>query len=802
MKISIPAFRGEMPKVSSRLLSEGFAENATNCRLLSGDLTPWKQPTSVVTLTPASVIRSVYKMQTLNGGNNVYLRSVDDVDWIKGAVAGDSLERIYFTGFRDDPSGSATPAKPKVTNFSMATGATIHTGQTSGNYPNNWLSIGVPAPDTAPEGESVPIYSGSSTTFSNGDSAGPSPGGLSMWTTNGTVTAGDSTMGGACIKLTDQADIHSASDPGGPAEQGESLSFDMQLTGEQKAFDIRFACDSLGEGPVLRLTTGKRQIITEPGAPDLYKQTAGSLSFGTATTWTAAPTFSSSVSIGGGGQNITGFDDMPATLLKDTNYSATLTISVDSENVYRVNFTIVSLSSDSFEFVVKGNFFGFRTDPVNTGVNAFIDNVVISNNLATDDATSTSYVYTWVNELGEEGPPSPASNVVQVSSGLTTTVTGINDPSGSQITEYGLTQGDGVTDFGTKRLYRAATDASGVTQFLFVTNINYGTTSFIDTTTTSVLGEAIESTDWLGPPTDGHSILALPNGITVMASKNEVYPSVQNRPHAYPRDYVLATDFDIVGMAALDTTVVVLTKSNPYLVLGSDPSSLSMSKLELPQGCVSKRSIASLAGFGVVYASPDGLVAINGNGVQLVTQNYFTREQWQALVPSSIFAKVHDDKYFFAYDTGSTKGIYIFDPKEGGTLTKVDLSGIGGFNNTITAGYSDPLTDTFYLVHSNDKLVTWNSSGTSLSYTWRSKVYQLPYAVNMLAGQIKGSTFGSGLTFNVVGDGSTYFTKNITASGEFVLGLPTFGTNELQIELVGTATVKTAEIAETMEELA
>src|SRR5687767_2406361 len=127
MKISIPAFRGEMPKVSSRLLSEGYAENATNCRLLSGDLTPWKQPTSVVTLTPTAVIKSIYKMQTLNAGNNVYLRSVDDVDWIKGAVAGDSSERIYFTGFRDDPSGAATPAKPKVTNFAKATGATIHT---------------------------------------------------------------------------------------------------------------------------------------------------------------------------------------------------------------------------------------------------------------------------------------------------------------------------------------------------------------------------------------------------------------------------------------------------------------------------------------------------------------------------------------------------------------------------------------------------------------------------------------------------------------------------------------------------
>lgn len=419
MKISIPFFKGEVPRQSSRLLPDGFAAEAVNARLKTGDLTPWHEPSSLFTLSPSG-IRTIYKMQT----NNAMLRWPDTVHVARGPVAGDSTERLYFTGAKDYADGSAAGTRPKVTNYSMATGGTVHEFQTAGNYPNDWLILGVPAPVTAP------------------------------------------------------AVTHVASDP--------------------------------------------------------------------------------------------------------------------------------------------------------------------------TDVQTTTYVYTWINELGEEGAPSPASDLVTFTSGDTINITGISDPTATQIVERGLNN----TGNGTKRLYRAATAASGETQYLYVQDVDYGTTTAVDSLEDSELGEVLETEGWGLPPEDGHSIIALPNGITVMASKNQIFPSVQNRPHAYPTDYALTTDFPIVGLGAIDTTIVVLTEANPYIVVGSDPSAMSMAKLELPYGCVSRRSIAHLKGFGVIYASANGLVSVNGaGGVNLVSDPFFTREQWQDLMPETIYGFVHDDRYFFFYDT-------------------------------------------------------------------------------------------------------------------------------------------------------
>ncbi|MGI0011623.1 MAG: hypothetical protein ACREAE_09515, partial [Nitrosopumilaceae archaeon] len=489
-------------------------------------------------------------------------------------------------------------------------------------------------------------------------------------------------------------------------------------------------------------------------------------------------------------------------LLTNTNTTCNLTVSV-SGSITSILIQIGSYFTKTYTFTSVGNYFGFRTDPVNTGVNSFVDNVSLSTNVPTTDARTTSYVYTWINELGEEGPPSPASPLLTISSGFTTVISNITDPSSTDQIDYGLNN----FELGTKRLYRASTGAEGQTDFLFVTDVDYGITTHTDITTETALGEVLESTDWIIPPADAHSVLSLPNGITVMASKNDVCPSVQNRPHAYPDDFKLSTDYDIVGLGAIDTTVVVLTKANPYIVVGSDSSQLSMAKLELPYGCSSKRSIASLKGFGIIYASPDGLVSINGTGVNLISDQFFTREQWQALVPTSIFGFVHDDRYFFFYDTGVTKAGYIFDPKDDGNgLTKLDLSVHTGLtiNNAVTAAYSSPLTDTLYYIHTDNKLTIWNShASTGLQYNWRSKVYKTFYPFTPQAAQLKSRSFGLGVTLKTYVDNVLHINQSVNSNREFVLPsiASSEGANEYEAELIGTVTIESIEIAETMEEL-
>jgi hypothetical protein len=255
---------------------------------------------------------------------------------------------------------------------------------------------------------------------------------------------------------------------------------------------------------------------------------------------------------------------------------------------------------------------------------------------------ATSYVYTFVNDLGEESAPSPPSATLLKDDGTAITVTTATFVQSGFSVDYSVE---------TKRIYRAVSGATG-TVFEFVAEIPLSQADYVDELTDSELGDPIETELYALPPDDLRGLLALPNGILVGFRRNQICFSVQNRPHAWPVEWRLNTDTDVVGIGNIDTTVVVGTKAFPYLAIGNDPSAYSMTKLEVPQACVAKRSVAYLTGIGVVFASPDGLIAVSGNGkVQNLTEQIFTRRQWRALVPGSIIAAAHDDVYHFWYNT-------------------------------------------------------------------------------------------------------------------------------------------------------
>ena len=107
---------------------------------------------------------------------------------------------------------------------------------------------------------------------------------------------------------------------------------------------------------------------------------------------------------------------------------------------------------------------------------------------------------------------------------------------------------------------------------------------------------------------------ALPNGIMVGFRRNQLCLSAQNRPHAWPPLYRLNTDTDIVGIANVDTTVVIGTKSFVYVATGNDPAVYSMSKFKCPTPQWPQASFAYLTGVGVVFAGTDGLMAVTGVG--------------------------------------------------------------------------------------------------------------------------------------------------------------------------------------------
>ena len=169
----------------------------------------------------------------------------------------------------------------------------------------------------------------------------------------------------------------------------------------------------------------------------------------------------------------------------------------------------------------------------------------------------------------------------------------------------------------------------------------------------------------LAPPQNMHSMVSLPNGSTAGLSGIDLWVSPPYRNYGYPTAYRTTVDSPGVGLGVVDQNIVVLTRADPYIVYGGDPSTLAPIRLDFPHSCVSRRSIVSGNG-GVFYASPDGLCFVGPDSRAVLTEGRFNRETWNAAFkPESIHAYWHDSKYIAFYDTGSKQGCFILIPARG-----------------------------------------------------------------------------------------------------------------------------------------
>jgi len=389
-----------------------------------------------------------------------------------------------------------------------------------------------------------------------------------------------------------------------------------------------------------------------------------------------------------------------------------------------------------------------------------------------------TYVYTYVTAYGEEGPPSPPSSLLTMTSSGTVAVSAMDiGPGGT----YNITK---------KRLYRSST-VGAQAQFQFVAEIPVAVTSYSDSVDQASLGEVLPSQDWVAPPTGLRGLKQLANGAAIGFVGNTVYLSEPNLPHAWPHVYPI--DETIVGVGVFRQSAVLLTNSYPYLISGADPQAMSIEKMELPQACVAKRSIVD-TGEGVLYASPDGIVSIGSAGVSLATKDFLSREQWQAYNPPSMVAAFHDNRYHVTYQTtAGVRGMLIFDfSGQGAALT---TSGVNE-NAEVTAMFSDPRTDTLYMAQGGS-IVRFNS-GTPSEYVWRSKKFRTPFHMNFGKAQVIAASYP--VTLKVFGDGTLRFTKSVLNSNIFHLP-GGYRSMDWQLEVSGTAEVTQVTMATSAEEI-
>lgn len=329
---------------------------------------------------------------------------------------------------------------------------------------------------------------------------------------------------------------------------------------------------------------------------------------------------------------------------------------------------------------------------------------------STSGTTETrAYVYTNVSTFGavkEESGPSPAGTVTVTNTGATVTVSGF---SAAPTTGYNITH---------RRIYRSVAGTGSVV-YSFVAEIPVATTSYADSLSVTQLGSALVSLNYLPPPTGLQGIVTMPNGMLAGFVNNQVWFCEPYLPHAWPSQYAMSVDYPIVGLGVYDTTVVVMTTKRTYLITGSSPDALTQTKLPLIQPCASKRSIASDQ-YGVLYASPNGLVSIGSGTQDVITTPLYTRDEWQTLTPTSMLGVIYNNLYICFHNT--TTGISAI------VIARGDIPPLSDLSFDATAVFVDRSTSNIYGVSQFDNIIHQldaDSVNNSL-YEWKSKKFVMP----------------------------------------------------------------------------
>jgi len=390
-----------------------------------------------------------------------------------------------------------------------------------------------------------------------------------------------------------------------------------------------------------------------------------------------------------------------------------------------------------------------------------------------DTALETAYVVTLVTAFGEEGPPSDPSGFVLRWDDVDT-----NPDFGEvEVTLPGVPTAN--LDITKKRLYRV--ESGG--QYQLVTELTAATGTYTDNVLSEQLGLALESIEWDAPNAAMQGLTVLPNGILAGFFENTLAFCEPYLPHAWPISFQLAFNDPIVAIAAISGGLIVTTTGQPWLVTGSSPEAMAQMMLDVNQPCLSKRSMVDMGGYAI-YAGHDGLIAVGSTEAQVITSQVLTREQWQALNPSTIHGYRYDRAYLGFYDGGS----FLFTPGQG----------IEFYDTVASAGYYDLSDDILYLIQGAD-ITQWDK-GNPLTYTWRSKIHEIPPgSAGFSCGKVIAYTYPVQLT--VYADGETVVTHTVQSPSMFRMPSGFTLSRDWQIELQGVNEVSSVQIASSPGEL-
>ena len=371
---------------------------------------------------------------------------------------------------------------------------------------------------------------------------------------------------------------------------------------------------------------------------------------------------------------------------------------------------------------------------------------------ATLTPNDVSYVYTYVTADGREGPPSAPSTVVEMVDGQTATIGMTNET---------FSSGHNLGSGSLKRIYRSNTGSTN-TQFQFVKQIPIADESEPDLSDAATLGEVLPSDTWIGPPDDDTSLypdgqlkglIPLAQGVMAGFTGKRFCLSEPFLPHAWPIQYRITTEEDIVAIASTSNGVAALTDGQPYFITGTDPSAMTALRIDLAQACVNEHSVVDMGDY-VLYAGPDGLCSVQSAQGSVVTEGQISVKQWNAdFSPTTYRAFRHEGTYVAFHASGG----WVYDPRGGeAALSKLDISTV------VRGGYRNPKDGQLYIIVGN-KIKKYQGGSTNNTLKFKSKKFVTPAPVSMGWVSVHADVYP--VTVKVYGDGTLLAHYTLTKSG-------------------------------------
>ena len=396
-----------------------------------------------------------------------------------------------------------------------------------------------------------------------------------------------------------------------------------------------------------------------------------------------------------------------------------------------------------------------------------------------------SYCYTFVDDIGQEGPPSAPSEIVSSYDGDTVTIQCfpkmenpdpdpenpddgeiIIKPSSNKLyASRPVPPSTGRPDDGILncdcfdgtiqkiRIYRTAGTETNA-DFFFLAELDYSTETekltYLDSSANAELSERLIRCE--NPPRNLSGLIACANGSLAACEGRNLYFCEPYQPNNWPVSYNYVTEYNIVGLAPSGSSVFALTEGVPEIFSGTHPEAMAQYKTSLKQACVSKKSICT-ANSQVFYASPDGIVTLaSDTAASILTKNHFRRDQWQTLNPSGMVCAAHDDKLHIF----SGKMCFIFDFANGLVLTTAfaysnengDPSDWSCETSVVKNSFEETVTDTLYLL-TTSSIDSWCTGKSCRIATYRTKLLSFPVPINFSIARVLLETYSENSKFSL-----------------------------------------------------